>query len=269
MNWTHEFRLSSPLEITAAAEKELPEHAKAAWSRARSNPSPLSFTGNVTYSEAVTLANTGWPDAPKLGDLAEVIAPSETRPSFEMQHAVTGAFVDVARFVEGHPENMLEFCDEPAPRNITLAVQIGKHSEVSARSMELAGAVAVAVTDTLARSGYRVEIIGTSGSRNKAFTMSTLMTFPIKRASEPLDLNQLAFWLCHPAAYRHLVFGWRDVAFTKAQFKGTLQHDNRGYSHAPTAAEAGADYVINTSPADEHAARREYHRIISEITAIL
>jgi hypothetical protein len=268
MQFSHTFRLSSIQEITDAAAQPLPPHTDTLRCKPRER-SAMAWTGNATFSQAVELAANGWTDAPKLGELAERIAPTETRTSHEMQHAVTGACVDVSRYLEGHPECMLDFCDEPAPRTVSLAVQIGKLADVTPHEMELAGAVALAVIDTLSRSGFIVDLYGAAGNRSKTGETTALITFPIKRAHEPADENQIAFWLCHPAAFRSLIFNLRDIIYPIKLWNATAQHKNRGWSLAPTAAAAGVDYVIHCNPSTEYAAAKEYHRIITEITATL
>lgn len=267
MNFTHEFRLSSPLGITAAATQELPKHCNA--ESAERNRNRLdSWSGNTTYSEAVALSETGWTDAPRLDLLAEQIAPTETRHSYEMQHAVTGAFVDVARYIEGHPENMLEFCDEPAPRSISLGVSLSRSAHVTARQLELAGAVTLAILDTLRTAGIAADLYAFNVVEDKTTTNQHLTIFPIARAHEPADQNQLAFWICHPAALRRLIFGFWDTC-PKSFYQSTQQHSGRGCPRPATAAAVGVDYAIDTTPSTEQQAAEEYRRIISEITAIL
>lgn len=270
-DWT--FRLSSPLDIVAAAEKPLPDYTLNQGAR---HQGARDWNGHASYSEAVTLAKTGWPDAPDLAGIAEQIAPTATRASFEMNHAVTGAFVDVSRFIEGHPENMLEFQDEPAPRHITLAINTGKHCEVKAREMELAGAVALAVIDTLNRSGFAASLIVATATESYkmhgkgaiATGKIALTTFPLSRAGEPVDPDQLAFWLCHPAAHRQLIFGFWDTCPRDFYF-GTRQDHRRGIPRTPTAEDAGADYVLECSPETEGQARAYYHQILADLREII
>lgn len=272
MEFKWSFALSSPLEITAAAEKPLAGYAK---NPARNIPAQ-AWNGNAGYSEAVALAKTGWPDAPKLSELAEQIAPTETRTAHEMQHAVTGACVDVSRYLEGHPECMLEFCDEPAPRSLSIAIDASKACDVTAREMELAGAVALAVIDTLNRSGFNVDLSLVTAiegykiikKRPRATGERAITKFPISRAGEPVDVDQLAFWLCHPAAFRQLILGFWDTC-PRDFYLGTRQDHLRGIPRRAEAADAGVDYILSCSPANERAAATEYHRIISEITAAL
>lgn len=272
MNFDWTFSLASPLEITAAANKPLPSYA----TDTQRNTPAREWNGFASYPDAVKLAETGWTDAPNLSDLAEQIAPTETRTVHEMRHAVTGAFVDVSRFIEGHPEDMMEFAEEPAPRSIRLAVSLSKNSETTAREMELAGAVALAVIDALARSGFAVDLSAYNviesyiqkGKKTFSTGRKALTLFPIARAGEPVDANQLAFWLCHPAALRQLVLGFWDTC-PKDFHTATKQNDRKGIPREATAAEIGVDYVLSCSPKTEAIARAEYHRIISEIQATL
>jgi hypothetical protein len=263
MSFKHEFRLASTLEITAAAAKPLPDYCDRE-SAVRNHPA-RGFTGNVDYKGAAALADNGWSDAPRLDLLADQIAPAATRTAHEMHHAVAGAFVDVSRYIEGHPEDMLEFTEEPAPRSLSLAVQISKSASVSNRSMELAGAVALAVIDTLSSAGISAELYGYATAQGKA---NALTIFPLKRASEQVDPNQIAFWLCHPAAFRQLIFGFWDTC-PKAFYTDTDQHSGGGRPLPTTAEALAVDYVISTSPDDEQEAAAEYARIIAEITASL
>lgn len=271
-DFTWNFSLSSPLDIVEANRGEIPAYA----TKSARNVPAQTWNGNVTHDEALQLAETGWTDAPNLSELAERIAPTETRISHEMQHAVSGAFVDVSRYVEGHPEDMLEFCDEPAPRQIRLAVDLCKECKETARQLELAGAVALAVIDTLNRSGFVADLMAFAviesgvqkGKKIFATGRKSLTSFPLARAGEPIDPDQLAFWLCHPAALRQLIFGFWDTC-PKDFYQATKQHQFRGAARRATPQDVGADYVLSCSPSTEEEARREYHRIISEITATL
>lgn len=262
MNWTWNFTLSSPLDILEAAHAPLEPYAMRNAERHRP---ATEFCGNVTYAEAATLASTGWPDGPNLADLAEQIAPTETRQSHEMQHAVSGSFVDIGRFVEGHPECMLEFAEEPASKQIALSVNLCKASEETPRQLELAGAVALAAIDTLARSCFAVDLYAHAALESKEPQGRHAITkFPLARAGEPIDPDQLAFWLCHPAALRSLIFGYWDTCPADFYLQ-TRQDSSRGSVWKPSAQSVGVDYIVTCSPRDERQAAAEYHRIIAEI----
>lgn len=271
MNWKHLYKLDSALDLIAAAEKpiaELGDHCrnKTSTSAARSEQREAD-RGNVTFAEALEIARKGWKDAPRLDVLAEQIAPTETRPAFEMQHAVSGAFVDVSRYLEGHPENMLEFCEEPAPRHVTIGIQIGKNANITPAEIALSGAVSLAVMDTLAKSGIAADVFAVSGNHDNG--NGAIIAFPIKRAAEPLDLDQLAFWLCHAGALRKILWSGRDAIYSREAYEETNQSNGRGYSTAPPAEAIGADYMLSTTPKDRLHAAREYHRIISELSALV
>lgn len=258
--WT--FALSSPLDIVAANRAEIPAYAAA--NAARNRPAQ-DWNGWATHEHALALAESGWTDAPNLSDLAEKIAPTETRQSHEMRHAVTGACVDVSRYLEGHPENMLEFTEEPAPKRISISIDLCKAAQETPRQLELAGAVALAVIDTLARSAFAVDLSAHAALESKQPTgRHALTTFPLARAGEPIDPDRLAFWLCHPAALRSLIFGFWDTC--PADFyHQTRQQDARGSVRRPSAESLGVDYVLTCSPETEEQARIYYRMIIEEL----
>ena len=263
MKFDYTFRLSSILDIAAAAAQPLPDYSARQDNAARNRPAK-EWSGNVTYTQAIALAENGWTDAPKLGEIADRLTSSETRTSLEMKHAVSGSFVDMGRFVEGHPECMMEFAEEPAPKSIHLAVETGKGACATPREMELTGAVAMAVIDTLTKSGIRVEVSSFFAHKNKKSGKTALTIYPLKRAAEPIDENQLAFWLCHPAAFRSLIFGFWD-ACPYSFYRDMDQSDGRSGRTDTTPADLGVDYIIRCNPETEAMARVYYHDIIAEI----
>jgi hypothetical protein len=75
---------------------------------------------------------------------------------------------------------------------------------VSPQVIMIRGAAICALVEALEMSGRRAEVIMACGVRNGANTYS--ITVPVKEPDQPLDMDRLAFMLCHPAVLRRFVF---------------------------------------------------------------
>lgn len=244
------------LQLAATPPKDFlndsrPSHAQ---SQARTE-----FTKTESMADALKLAREGWSDAPDLRQFAAAITTkSEEGTAQGMEHAVTGAFVDVSRYLEGHPENMMEFTETPAPRSVRIAINLWNSSATGKEIFEYRGAIAIALADSLSRAGMNVEIIAVNLHANESRTVYGCTTFPVKRAHEPLDIAAIAFWICHPAALRRLCFGAMDH-FSKQNrtiFKtGPRREIAYGYSanigDGLDTTIPGIDFLINCHAYDE------------------
>ena len=203
--FSHWLELDGPEQFLHLAENppaDCPHHMSGAANLDR------SFTGTDNLAEALDLARKGWKDAPDLRNLAASISANGEGQMLTMQHAVTGAFVDVSRYLEGHPENMLEFSETPAPRSIKIGVNMWNHAGTSADVFHYRGAIGIALADAIARSGMNCEIFAVNmhGTSREGREDLGCTIFPIKRAHEPLDIDAVSFWACHPSALRRIGF---------------------------------------------------------------
>lgn len=172
------------------------------------------FGGIGSLAECVRYAREGWKHGrEKLltlrGKLDKVISGGQFLP--EMTFAECGEDVDVGRFIGGIPENMIdwqlrEYKGGKGGRTVKLLVNVTSSASIMSDAAFFRGAIAMAFSDVLESYGYRVEVwIGEVGIQNPANT-NIYVRACIKSASQPFDVDRIAFATSHPAVQRRLFF---------------------------------------------------------------
>lgn len=189
---------------------DYPENRIASTWNGEGTQNSLEWIGVRTMAEAVELAESGWSDAPDLSEHSRAIRLQCEQPDhFEMERQVTGAFVDIGAYLEGVPENMCQFVDSHSPKIFRLGVPINARAKVTKESMALRGAVALALADAITSSGNHCEIVGfafTAHYWKREKPWMSMIEIPLKASTDLADPDKLAFWTCHAAAFRKLVF---------------------------------------------------------------
>lgn len=175
---------------------------------ARTSRRPLSPGYNLTanYGEALTLSREGWAEGRArvsefLSQLSGILASKIRKQVCEWD--VSGDMVDIGRYVEGVPENMIRFEeieDRAHGRLLTLVVSMTTAAGIRTAEITRRGAAICALVDALEGTGFRVEII--IGN----FLALHTTRLVAKRHGDPLDVDRLAFMLCHPDMQRRIQF---------------------------------------------------------------
>ena len=175
-----------------------------------------SFAGTEDFSEAVTLASTGWHEGlERAAAISAALVDRITgarieRPKLHLQPAGFRPCVPVA--IAGAPDNMQALRKVEsfgAGKVIDLVFNGGATAGVSAETMILRGAVCLALIDLLEGAGYRVEVTRINCGHDGE--IASYFAFPLKNADQQPDADTLSFWLAHPAAHRRFTFGLREV----------------------------------------------------------
>ena len=223
-----------------------------------------SWNGTETYADAIVLARSGWTDIrPNVDQLlsdvdAKVRTMIQDRPATRFD--VTGAHVDVATYLTGDPECMIEIVQEPAPvhgRVARMLIQGTASWSVDAAMIQARGAAVCALADALARSGIYLEIWQeftiTHKLKGKTKKTTDATAVCIKNASDPLDIDLLMFPLGHPAMFRRLIFDVWERSMTPAQRKRyAVGGDTENYYGIPSPSvlgdSIGADIRLDKAP---------------------
>ncbi len=261
MNYSRHF--DSPQDFVAAANKPANKNLN---DEQIARNSRRKFNGG-TLKQATKMANEGWQDAPALSDNSfRQLANGETEGIKQMtQASVSGAFLEMGDYVAGIPECFQEFAPMPAPRGFRIGANMSAHAGISKRQKALRGAVILAVTDTLEKSGFTVDIKGffkSSGSGDAEMVTS----FPLKRSGERVDENQLAYWLCHDSALRQIYFSYQDTH--DDNFIETYQVTHgRGKPANATCDEIDVDFAFtsNMNPSNDSQALELYKQVMTRI----
>lgn len=169
-----------------------------------------SWTFGANFDDAVRLASTGWPEgaakARELLSKLHVETPTLESIACQTFHDMQGAFVDVGQYVEGVPECMVDFREDTRKSRFAKIVVAGTFSAgVSGEAAMARGVAICAVVDALESQGVRcdVDVVYYHGYNKPE---SILVTVPVKRAADPLNLDAVAFMLAHPACFRRILF---------------------------------------------------------------
>ena len=193
---------------------------KATVARESTDRGSVSFYSVESFNEALQLARYGWheqlPGALELAESAIKLANQEhMMDTFNPVWDVTGAEVDVARYLQGEPECMIDFPltkTSKSGRVITLVASIGVSGAIKPETIIRRGQLIVALALALNSLGHAVEIWADKNSR-AAKTRATMHAYQrvlVKGASDELDPAQIMFALAHPAMLRVLSFAIND-----------------------------------------------------------
>lgn len=192
----------------------LDEFADAAERRYRPDIDKLTgrdhWAGGDLY-KVIALARSGWDE-----DLAEALALAESVvdtveknheiKTFQPVWDVQGAEVDVARYLSGEPENMVDYPmleTSKHGRVITLCGSISYSSSIDADVIKRRGMVLCALALLLSRIGYASELwINMHAERNNGIDIKVL----VKGTNDTLDPSRVMFAYAHPGTLRRLMF---------------------------------------------------------------
>ncbi len=188
------------------------------------------WRGSRTFAEADKLAVEGWPDglarAEKLrAQLVGVLGSRSYRP--RLSRALAGFSPCVPAAIAGDPENMFSLRRVEAPNNgkiVTIVYNNCVSAGLSAETLMLRGAIALALVDSLESCGFRCEVQIGSGCRQRGAHPQHETFVTLKRPEEPLNIDTLSFWLVHPSTFRRMIFSiWENCWTETCDFPGLGQ----------------------------------------------
>lgn len=197
--------------------------------------SSLGWYGGLTWEQAKEMAISGWRDGMILiekyrAEIFPIIAEKVLRP--KQINSISGFCVDVGSFLANEPECFIahEYEERNYPGHIyKIVCSISVSAAISTEIIIQRGAMICALVDAIEFAGHRAEVICNDASaisdyseyrqgkrKNEGwFEVSVI----VKKASQPLEMSDLAFCLAHPAMLRRIMFsvaeieGWSDFAY--------------------------------------------------------
>lgn len=163
---------------------------------------------SVGYDGAVKLLHHGWPEG------TEQIAAYDIQRSADrstLHTSVYGLRVLVPAFVAGDPVCMLmPVRSGRKVRNITLNIPCGYPYYIDSSQVIEYGQAICASIDALEEAGYRCQIIGdiTSSGKDDSLYRANI---EIKDFDQGLDRDAIAFYFCHPAFLRRIMFRAKEI----------------------------------------------------------
>jgi hypothetical protein len=181
------------------------------------------FYGARSMEKLFPLALNGMPgDGVEAMDIAnQKVATIEREidmPAFFSYYDVSGADVDVARYLSGEPENMINYhmVDTPrAGRIISLVISVTTAGSTEVEAIRQRGLQVVALVFAIEKIGFQVELwadflirenspYGNEGPTDTEYTAR--VRTKIKSPGEMLDPGQVVFAFTHPGFLRGLGF---------------------------------------------------------------
>lgn len=172
------------------------------------------------YQGALRLARDGWSEGVAMIDTAlQAIIPASGREA-RWGYSQTGGSVSVGRYLTGNPKCMRNRRKRTmgAAPVLHMVVNVVASCAVKAERMANYGAAITGLIDRLENSGKRVHLDMVMVTNSKGTRLS--MGWNVKRASEPLDLSQVAFSIAHPAALRRIGFAMMERTHNDAESPG-------------------------------------------------
>lgn len=172
--------------------------------------------------------------------------------SFATQWDVSGSDVDVARFLAGEQENMMDYVfvpDTAIQPVITLVTNVAVHCGITDEAFAIQGAALVAVAEAIDSVGLQSEIwvdctITEGHSRTTGYTGR--FSIRLKSGDGPFDSGAFMFALTHPGFFRGMVLnamhGWPS-AWREAMSVGGLYGYPTGSFVHPEDYPDGAIYI--------------------------
>lgn len=170
---------------------------------------------STTWDEAVQLAQTGWrgealDEARRFAQrVAAQVVTERLATTFEPFRDVTGSQIDIATFLAGEPECMIEAAPirhASRGRAVRIAVPVGYLADVDASLVLQRGAAVMALIEALAIAQHPLEVWATSRRTSKSGKASTACAVLVQPANAPMDAGRVMFALAHPAMLRRLIF---------------------------------------------------------------
>ena len=180
-------------------------------SRSISDP---SWAGSANWQETLDLAHRGWPEGlRRIKEQVSIIERfvSPRQPYKELVHAVQGPGVlDFNRYQQGRPDSWvvwegIDSQDGQSTVIVPLVFNLSASSGVSLETMFRRGATICALIDILEHSRIRVEAMVVEHAN---YGKPGLYTWKVvlKKAQDHLDMDRMAFALCHASVLRRLMF---------------------------------------------------------------
>ena len=194
--------------VTAIAPKPV------TWSEnhdlASENTTEPEWYGSADYDSAVVLAEHGWPQGRDYmqDTMADIQSVSEPSPVPAQALDVAGAYPVAPLAAAGEMFCMVSLGDslERSRPVIDVDINLSRPSSCEPSEINNWGGVILSEIDKLESAGYSVNLTvhKYSGDYDDKFTCDVAVN--VKRASEPLEIDRLAFVLTSPAMQRRLMF---------------------------------------------------------------
>ena len=211
-----------------------------------------SFCDTVDYNEAERIAIFGMREVEKMVEEISLEINSSIRPvssSMTLEYSESGSYPDISLYLSGENECMVNYAYEErktAKKVITITVQGAALGVIEPKMFKIRGAAICALVDALERAEYRCEVIycasAVCSKSNNWEKEHIAVSFPLKQASEQIDVSRLVYCLCSASMYRRHIFKFRETLDAHLRYK-------LGFSES-SGTSSTDDFVVEQLPSD-------------------
>jgi hypothetical protein len=181
-------------------------------------PGAEKWNGNTTsLDHAISLVDTGWTEgaakvshwSAKLGCFLDASRAVKAR---QFAWDVVGDFVDVGKYLTGEPEcfgSEENDGEQIASRIVSIRLNSSVSGGLQADAIVARGVAVLVAVDLLESCGRRCEVIVSQST--STYQIQADSNVIVKRPSEPVDLDRLAYAVAHPGFFRRLGFRFMEI----------------------------------------------------------
>jgi hypothetical protein len=170
-----------------------------------------------SYEAAVELTRKGWKEGASRVDalrreLDTAVQTLVASKAAGMTYDVDGDFVDLGRLITGDPECCGSWQiqgDDRSEKVVKIVANICVSAAVRAETIFARGAACLAAVDIIESLGRRVELWVGLGVNHAGRRIETHVL--VKQASQPAELDRLAYVLCHASMLRRIAFAHMEI----------------------------------------------------------
>lgn len=240
-----------------------------------SNGNSEEWAGTPDLQSACDVALAGWhdvrPEVDKMLDRLTERLGERFGSQYVTTHDVTGAFVDMGRFMDCEPECMVSFIEQPQAamgRIVKILVAGTASAYIDPADIRRRGTAVIALVDCIHKLGLGVELWWENAIRgDDRKTYSTVVK--IHDSAEPMDIDEIMFAMAHPSMLRRLTFSIQEQSTTKKQ-QGAYAHQGYG-----TPTELGMTKLDNydviverLQSGDEQVVQDSFEWVMSTVTGL-
>lgn len=171
--------------------------------------------------DIIYIWNHGWPEATQVleREFERLTIKNMAMVQGIVEEArVSGSYVDIEKFIEGIPENMVDFIEvEVQSSHLNILLNTDANAAISAEQIAYKGVAVAAAVSTLRKLGVSIRMYGCYGSRGIDSILgnhgNTAVQYEIMSPEYGENMNEIAIVCCNPAWIRRILFAIQDFAF--------------------------------------------------------
>jgi len=173
------------------------------------------FFGCKSFPDAKRLLDYGWLEGSGRvlqlrAELDSLVQAASVAKASAMGWSHAGEWLHVGRAIVGRPDCFARTVDaglDTCDRVVTVAMNVSCSGSTTPDQIFMRGAVTLCLVDILETLGHRVELLwGTCATRNDGSKIIDEFNCVVKRPSEHIDIDRLAFLFCHRDSQRRFAF---------------------------------------------------------------